>query len=197
MSLRPSSSLPSTCSGDIYGNVPAIVPCSLSGEGMVAAVSVATLAKATAGFASPKSSSFAPIGVSMMFPGFKSRCTTPLPCALSSASAICAQRPFRQPLCQCLPFQTLHHQIVDSFLVADIMEHANMWMIETRNDPGFALEPLLANRVGGKVRGQNLDRDRALKPGVAGAIHLTHSTRTQGRNDLIGSEFCTGRQRHR
>ncbi len=39
-------------------------------------------------FANPKSRSFAPVLVSMMFPGFRSRCVMPCRCALSSASAI-------------------------------------------------------------------------------------------------------------
>ena len=39
-------------------------------------------------FASPKSSSFTPDFVSITLPGFRSRCTIPCRCALSSASAI-------------------------------------------------------------------------------------------------------------
>ena len=37
------------------------------------AVNVATLTSAAVGLAKPKSSSFAPVGVSMMLPGFRSR----------------------------------------------------------------------------------------------------------------------------
>src|ERR1035438_1720675 len=40
------------------------------------------------GLAKPKSISFGPFFVSMMFPGLRSRCTMPRLCALSSASAI-------------------------------------------------------------------------------------------------------------
>ena len=73
MSLRPSSSLPSICSGDMYWNVPTMVPSAVTGVVCVAAaVSVAPVARAT-GFAKPKSRSFAPVWVSMMLPGFKSR----------------------------------------------------------------------------------------------------------------------------
>jgi hypothetical protein len=39
--------------------------------------------------ARPKSISLAPLFVSMMLPGFKSRCTTPARCARLSASATC------------------------------------------------------------------------------------------------------------
>jgi hypothetical protein len=41
-------------------------------------------------FARPKSNSFAPAFVSITFAGFRSRCTIPCRCALSSASAISA-----------------------------------------------------------------------------------------------------------
>src|SRR5215469_14562298 len=67
-----------------------ILPSCVIGDGRAATVNVEPLTSATAGLAKPKSSSFAPVGVSMMFPGFRSLCTTPLRCALSSASAICA-----------------------------------------------------------------------------------------------------------
>jgi hypothetical protein len=43
---------------------------------------------AVSGLARPKSSSFTPVFVIMTLPGFKSRCTIPCRCALSSASAI-------------------------------------------------------------------------------------------------------------
>ena len=46
------------------------------------------VALAVAVFASPKSISFAPVFVSMMFPGFRSRCVTPPRCAFSSPSQI-------------------------------------------------------------------------------------------------------------
>ena len=78
-SERASSGLPSACSGAIYAAVPITVPSMVR----VSSESVTCLA-------SPKSSSFTePSVVTMMLAGFRSRCTTPLRCAASNASAIC------------------------------------------------------------------------------------------------------------
>src|SRR5713226_8482734 len=74
----------------MYWKVPTTVPRCVTGVVRVAAaVSVVPAASGGAAFARPKSSSLAPDAVSMMLPGFTSRCTTPVRCALSSASAIC------------------------------------------------------------------------------------------------------------
>jgi len=103
-----------------------MTPCSVMGvDCLAAAVSVATLSRSV-GLARPKSRSFARADVSMMFPGFNSRCTTLLRCALSSASAICiristrapAAAPRFQPLRPCLPFDAVHHQVVQAGLIA-------------------------------------------------------------------------------
>jgi hypothetical protein len=57
----------------MYWNVPTMVPSAVTGVVCVAAaVSVALLVRA-AGFAKPKSRSFAPVWVSIMLPGFRSR----------------------------------------------------------------------------------------------------------------------------
>ncbi len=81
MSLRASASLPSTCSGAMYWNVPTIVPCWVSGvacELVIVAVSSAdTGFTVLISFANPKSISLAPVLVSITLPGFRSRCTTP------------------------------------------------------------------------------------------------------------------------
>jgi hypothetical protein len=67
-----------------------MVPRSVTGVSTLVAVIVATSTNAEAGFANPKSSSFAPVGVSTMLFGFTSRWTIPEWWALSRASAICA-----------------------------------------------------------------------------------------------------------
>ena len=94
MSLRASASLPSICSGDMYWNVPRIVPSTVSGA--LAGVSVRrreksaplTSASGVKCLARPKSRSLTPDAVSMMLPGLRSRWITPLLWALSRASAI-------------------------------------------------------------------------------------------------------------
>ena len=76
MSLRASASLPSTCSGDMYWNVPTTMPSPVNGCFGMSIVCVKpelSGVAGTAGFANPKSISLAPSFVSMMFPGFRSR----------------------------------------------------------------------------------------------------------------------------
>ena len=96
MSVRASASVPSSCSGAMYWNVPRIVPCTVIPAGVVGNIDpLATVPAGAPVFARPKSSSLAsggpkgpPLRTSMMLPGFRSRWTIPLRCALSSASAI-------------------------------------------------------------------------------------------------------------
>ena len=83
MSLRPSTSFPCTCSGDMYWNVPRTMPFSVTGE-FAAGLDPVTVKLAAADacggkdFARPKSNSLTPVWVSIMLPGFRSRWTTPV-----------------------------------------------------------------------------------------------------------------------
>jgi hypothetical protein len=91
MSQRASASLPSSCSGAMYWKVPTTMPAMVSGCWGVATVCVSPeLAEpaGVTGFARPKSISLAPLFVSMMLPGFRSRWMTSLRCAFSSPSQI-------------------------------------------------------------------------------------------------------------
>ena len=88
MSLRTSTSWPSTCSGAMYCSVPAIVPSSVSGCRVSVSVNAASTAAIGRSFARPKSRSLAPDLVRMTLPGFRSRWTTPAACAAASASPI-------------------------------------------------------------------------------------------------------------
>ncbi len=73
MSVRASASAPSSCSGDMYWNVPRIVPATVRFAGVVGSSVAPPVGDPVACFARPKSSSFAPAFVRKMFAGFKSR----------------------------------------------------------------------------------------------------------------------------
>ena len=112
-----------------------------------------------------------------MLPGFRSRCVMPLRCALSSASAISMaycrtwfrrQRTFQQPLRERLAFEIFHHQIIGSVLVADVVEGADVGMIQAGNGFCFALESLAQFGAVREMIGQNFDGDDAIEAGVAG-----------------------------
>jgi hypothetical protein len=53
-------------------------------------------------------------------------------------------------------------------------------MIDRAQEARFVYEAIKAIGVTGKCGRKNLDRNRAIQPRVAGAIHLPHPTRAQG-----------------
>ena len=92
MSARASGSLPSSCSGDMYGTVPTRLPSVVSGPSCVGSALSAEpdggSLRTGRSLARPKSSSFVPDFVIMTLPGFRSRWTMPWRWATLSASAI-------------------------------------------------------------------------------------------------------------
>jgi hypothetical protein len=61
-------------------------------------------------------------------------------------------------------------------------------MSELRDGPGFALEALAAFRISRKFGREDLDRDEAVKTGVAGPVDLTHAPGANQAEDFIGAE---------
>ncbi len=210
-SLRASASLPSSCSGAMYWNVPRTVPRSVSG--WLACISVArretpdeTSRPAAWNFARPKSSSFTPDFVSMTLPGFRSRCTIPCRCALSSASAISIPKrrscsagsgPLAQAVRQRLALEVLHDEVLGLAFAVDVVERADVRMRDLRDRLRLALEALAQLRVRREVRRQDLDRDRALEARVPRLVDLAHPTGADRRQDLVGTELGSRRERHR
>jgi hypothetical protein len=73
MSDRASASLPSSCSGAMYWKVPRIAPSCVRFCWVGSAVRLDGAGAGAIAFASPKSSSFTPVFVSITLPGFRSR----------------------------------------------------------------------------------------------------------------------------
>ena len=107
------------------------------------------------------------------------------------------QRALVQSIGQRFAVQKFHHQVVDPVLMSYVVQRADMGMVQRRNGARFPVEALLGLRVIGKVGGQNLDGDRAIQTSIARAIHFAHAARTKRRLDLVRSEFCSGKLRHR
>src|SRR5260370_33382287 len=71
-----------------------------------------------------------------------------------------------------------------------------MRMVQAGNRPSLALEALPQIVAAADLRGENLDSHLALQSSVAGAVHLSHPTGAQGRNNLVGSQTTAAIQRH-
>src|SRR2546422_1351187 len=80
--------------------------------------------------------------------------------------------------------------------MTDVVQYANVWMIQLRDRFRFALEPLLVYGISGELRRQNLDRDGPVKACVACTIHLSHPARSKRRNDLVRPESSAAGQCH-
>ena len=151
------------------------------------------------GFARPKSMSLVPDLVSMMLPGLKSRCTMPARWAISKASATSIpifsefrerQRAPAQAVGKRLAVEELHDQEVGAVLRADVVEMADVRMIQRGNGAGFALETLLEFGIGGEMSGENLDGNGAIEARVFRAVDLAHAAGAERGLNFVGTEFC-------
>ena len=68
-------------------------------------------------------------------------------------------------------------------------------MVQTGNRTRFPLEALADFGVAGHMRRQDFDGDGAVEASVF-RLNLSHSTRTNGREDLVGSETVTSAKSH-
>jgi hypothetical protein len=83
------------------------------------------------------------------------------------------QRSFLQQLGQRLTLDVLHHDEVDTVLLADVVQGADVRMIQLRYGFGFALEAGLALGAFGEVLGEDLDGYGAVEAGVVGFVDFT------------------------
>ena len=67
---------------------------------------------------------------------------------------------------------------------------------ELRDGTRLTLEALAELRIGGERVGQDLDRDGAVEPRVAGLVHLAHAAGAERRDDLVRAETGTRCEGH-
>ena len=96
-----------------------------------------------------------------------------------------------QPRRQGLALEVLEHDVVEIAVAPDVMNRADVRIVERGNRSRLLLEALARFRVSSQGAGQNLDGNRAIKPGIAGSIHLAHAALTDGRNDFVRAETAT------
>src|ERR1700722_12230231 len=95
------------------------------------------------------------------------------------------ERAALQALGECFAFDVLHDQIIGAVLAANVIEGANIWMVETGYGAGFAFKTLAHFRRIRQMLRQNFQRDGAVEPGVFRTINFAHAARTDGGDDLV------------
>ena len=90
---------------------------------------------------------------------------------------------------QRLALQVLHHHVAGAILVADVVEHADVRVVQRSHGAGFALEALPEILALGDVFGQDLDGDGAVEARVTRFVHFAHASRAEWREDFVGAEL--------
>jgi hypothetical protein len=106
------------------------------------------------------------------------------------------QRTFRQAVGKSLALEIFHDQEVGVVLCADVVKSTDIGVLKRGNSFGFTLHALLQFRIRGKMRRQNFDGDGAVEASVLGTINLSHTARTEGRENFVRAEFGAGDKRH-
>src|SRR5689334_22399389 len=83
-------------------------------------------------------------------------------------------------------FDELHHQVVR----ADVVQRADVGMIQRSDRPGLAFEALR------KLFPGDFQRDDAVQTRVAGFVHFPHAARADQIEYLVGAELRAGGERH-
>src|SRR5262245_23725971 len=107
------------------------------------------------------------------------------------------QGTLHQPVGQRLPFDLLHHQEEDPFLAADVVQRADVGMVQRGDALGFPLEAGAELLILGKTLGTNLDGHFPIQASIPGAPHLAHAAGTQRADDLVGAQPRAGSEAHR
>ena len=109
------------------------------------------------------------------------------------------KRPLQQTISECLAFQIFHDEKIRAVLVADIVERADVRMIQTRHGVRFALHALPQLCIANQIGAQDFDGYITTEFGIARQIHLTHTARAELRADFITAKPCArwNRRAHR
>jgi hypothetical protein len=107
------------------------------------------------------------------------------------------QRPLAQAMRERLAVEVLHDQerhragrrwsafgrvvrLRRQRLAADVIQDADVRVVESGDGAGFLLEPAAPFAIRGGAGGQDLDRDVAAQPRIAGLVDLAHAAGADG-----------------
>ena len=100
-----------------------------------------------------------------------------------------------QPVAQRLPFDVLDDEEVDAVVTADVVERADVRMIEAGDRASFLLEARMQARVRTQMGRQDLQGHGPAEPGVRGAVNLAHAARANQVGERVRPELLAWLER--
>ena len=79
---------------------------------------------------------------------------------------------------------------------ADVVKRTNVRVIQLGDRFGLALEPFLALRALGEMRGKDLDGNEAVETRVAGFVDFPHTADANRRQDFVRTQPRAGFEGH-
>ena len=98
------------------------------------------------------------------------------------------KRAHRDAIVECLALDVLHHQEVRAVLVADIVQGADVRMVQTGNGLGFTTEAGQPLRITREMFRKDLDGDGPSETSVGSLVDFTHPAHTDEADDLIWTQ---------
>ena len=95
------------------------------------------------------------------------------------------QASFFQTLLERLPIDILHNEVMNPVLFANVVERADVRVVQAADGLSFALESFTQIRAVGQMLREDFDRNRAVEASVGGAIHFSHTARTELVGDFV------------
>ena len=89
---------------------------------------------------------------------------------------------------QRLALEILHDQVGRALVFADVVQRADVRMIERGDCARFAVEALAELWIARELRAENLDRDGSVEPRIARPINFAHPARAEGSLNLVRAE---------
>jgi len=102
------------------------------------------------------------------------------------------ERTFFDPRGERLALEMRHHQVMSAIDAADVVDAADVRMVQSRDGARLALETGSQIGIAGDLGRQDLDRDRPIEPRVACAVDFTHPARADQRDDVVRAETAAG-----
>jgi hypothetical protein len=97
-------------------------------------------------------------------------------------------------LAEGLALQQFHDQVRTAFVLSDVVNRADVGVIQSRGGAGFPLETLQGLAIGGKLVGEEFQSDGAAQARIFGLVDFAHAARADERDDLVGAEPLSPRK---